>query len=135
MPIQRVGRCAHYNGTINDCCEAGINYRQHVGGPDYGWATRLPCLERRGLDVVPCDKCREPTPEEIAESAAWLEDAKKDMELICTVCSEAQKRLPDGGSEVVECPKCKGKLHISVANVNKHVWGKCETTDCLSWMQ
>ncbi|MES2910565.1 MAG: hypothetical protein V4718_04205 [Pseudomonadota bacterium] len=38
-------------------------------------------------------------------------------------------------SEVIECPACKGKLHLSQAAFNGHVHGKCETPDCVSWME
>lgn len=37
--------------------------------------------------------------------------------------------------EVIECPKCKGRLHLSIAATNGHVWGKCETEGCLAWME
>lgn len=37
--------------------------------------------------------------------------------------------------EVIECPCCKGKLHLSIAASNGHVWGKCETAGCLSWIE
>ena len=37
--------------------------------------------------------------------------------------------------EVIECPICKGKLHLSQAAYNGHVWGKCETDGCANWME
>ena len=37
--------------------------------------------------------------------------------------------------EVIECPACKGRLHLSQAAYNGHVWGKCETEGCVSWME
>ena len=36
---------------------------------------------------------------------------------------------------VVECPACKGKLHLSQSSYNGHVHGNCETTGCVSWME
>jgi len=33
------------------------------------------------------------------------------------------------------CPLCGGKLHYTVAALNGHVWGACETKNCLSWME
>lgn len=35
----------------------------------------------------------------------------------------------------VECPRCHGTLNYSIASVNGHIWGSCETKDCLSWIQ
>lgn len=37
--------------------------------------------------------------------------------------------------EVVECPACKGRLHLSIAAYNGHVHGKCETDGCVAWME
>lgn len=34
----------------------------------------------------------------------------------------------------IECPKCKGVLSYSVAKSNGHLWGACETENCLQWM-
>ena len=36
---------------------------------------------------------------------------------------------------VIECPICKGRLHLSQAAYNGHVWGKCETAGCANWME
>lgn len=33
------------------------------------------------------------------------------------------------------CPKCGKNLYYTVAALNGHTWGKCETKDCLSWME
>jgi len=35
----------------------------------------------------------------------------------------------------VECPKCKGVLHYRISSYNGHIWGQCETSGCLAWMQ
>ena len=37
--------------------------------------------------------------------------------------------------DVLECPICKGKLHVSQSSYNGHVHGKCETDGCVSWME
>lgn len=37
--------------------------------------------------------------------------------------------------EVIECPVCKGRLHLSQSAYNGHVHGKCETEGCVSWME
>jgi len=42
--------------------------------------------------------------------------------------------LKDNRGKIV-CPKCGGELHYTRAKVNGHVWGKCKTEGCLSWMQ
>lgn len=41
-----------------------------------------------------------------------------------------------GGSGTIPCPHCKtGALHFSVASVNGHVHGQCETEGCLRWAE
>ncbi len=37
-------------------------------------------------------------------------------------------------SGTIECPACKGVLHFAVAS-NGHQRAKCETPDCLAYMQ
>jgi hypothetical protein len=32
------------------------------------------------------------------------------------------------------CPRCKGTLNYSVSGHNGHIWGKCDTDNCLGWM-
>jgi len=41
----------------------------------------------------------------------------------------------EGNRGKIECPKCEGDLHWSRASLNGHVWGKCKTENCLSWVQ
>lgn len=40
-----------------------------------------------------------------------------------------------GVSGFIKCPKCGSKLNYSIASINGHLWGECETENCLSWMQ
>ena len=75
------------------------------------------------------------TETEAASNRKELEDC---MESISKVYAELKSRgfgKGNGGSGVMECPKCGDKLHFSVASLNGHVWGKCTTKGCLSWMQ
>lgn len=37
--------------------------------------------------------------------------------------------------ETINCPACGGKLHLSQSSYNGHVHGKCETPDCVAWME
>lgn len=32
------------------------------------------------------------------------------------------------------CPVCGNKLHYSI-HYNGHIWSKCETNNCLEWME
>lgn len=44
------------------------------------------------------------------------------------------KNLPGNKGKII-CPACNGNLHWTKASINGHVWGKCETENCLSWAQ
>jgi hypothetical protein len=47
---------------------------------------------------------------------------------------EKHPKMEDAKGEI-ECPLCKGILHYTKSGYNNHIWGKCETEDCLSWVQ
>lgn len=42
----------------------------------------------------------------------------------------------NGGTGQIPCSRCgTGTLHYSVSSFNGHMWGKCSTEGCLSWME
>lgn len=70
--------------------------------------------------------------------ADGFESAMRQMRLVGPVVSKWRtwtKKNRVAKQEVVECPACKGRLHLSQAAYNGHVWGKCETADCVEWME
>ena len=96
---------------------------------------RTPCFKEHKTDVK-CDLYEEPSAEEIAAFEKMIAEQIRQMDAVEPLISAAKKKFKNkGGQEVVECPVCKGKLHLSVASVNGHCWGKCETPDCLAWME
>lgn len=74
-----------------------------------------------------------------------MSDAEKEEALrgkvdrICAVLEGIapwrKKHKGKSHAEVVECPACKGRLHLRIAAANGHVWGKCETDGCVSWIE
>ena len=40
-----------------------------------------------------------------------------------------------GGEGEIPCPDCAGRPRWTRDPSNGHVWGQCETDDCLRWMQ
>ena len=40
-----------------------------------------------------------------------------------------------GDEGEIPCPECSGRLRWTRDPSNGHVWGQCETDDCLRWMQ
>lgn len=128
----RGGMCRHYNGYQKGTCKLGVEYRPLVGGPNIGWAARLPCIPESSLRKEPmakCDKYEEPTPAEImAEKIELQAHSEKMQEAIGRI---RETKVNQG---MVECPKCQSNLRFSVAKINGHIWAKCDTTGCLAWM-
>lgn len=40
-----------------------------------------------------------------------------------------------GTAGTIPCPQCVGRLNWGRDSENGHVWGECETTGCLRWIQ
>lgn len=59
---------------------------------------------------------------------------KKAIAEIIKLHPKKDGKLQDGiGS--IKCPKCDSTLHYSISSYNGHIWGKCETNNCLGWME
>jgi len=155
------GKCIHYEGIMRNSCKAGVNYHEKFGKDD-GIACRMPCFEyqtipahgrgtyvkhgeptirkeinRHGAVVIPCELRQAPTQEQVEadriESDAHME---KTFAALRVAGEWRVKPKPKADrAEIVECPVCKGRLHLSQSAYNGHVWGKCETADCVSWME
>jgi hypothetical protein len=156
------GKCRHFNGMQNKCCAAGVNYREAFDGSRPGVFLRAACFEqderpvhgrgtyikagepsvltpfdRRGEKAIPCAFREEPTDDEIQadrrEADAWFDKSVAAIK----VAGEWRVRPKPATDrrEVVECPICKGRLHLSQSAYNGHVHGHCETEGCVSWME
>lgn len=133
--------CIHYryNRKLKhgeaDTCEAGVDYEAwHGVGHD-----KQPCFLENGLSrpgAMRCPHLRVPTPDEIAAHNEWLENrfVKQGIVMVGIAPWRAAHK-GRSASEVVECPACKGRLHLSIAAYNGHVHGHCETEGCVSWME
>lgn len=125
-------KCKHYNGYLEKTCKAGMDYRKLVGGPDLGWAARLPCIPDSPLRKGPiqsCSKYETYTPE---EQRAIEKEHKERSEYMFKAIKTTQSLGLYSGE--IECPKCKNQLTFSKARSNGHIWGRCKTDGCLLWM-
>lgn len=128
--------CQHYNpkpGMTANYCEKGMDIpslRIEKGGGK-------PCI--RGHELLDptsvCPHWIRRTRESGEKRADGIEKMLQRMKLVMPVVSEWRKKLPFGKPEVIECPICKGRLHLSQSSYNGHVHGRCETKDCTSWME
>lgn len=145
----RSGCCKHFNGSYhNTHCDAGVCYRDVTPKPDEpGSAIRQPCrkpdddhdfrvLAETGPQGV-CNKYEEPTQEEIAaDEAAW--EAAKDRMFKSIPWTMKIKEANQGknASGTDECPICGNVIHWSCAGAyNGHVHARCETENCLNFME
>lgn len=85
---------------------------------------------------MPCAHLRRPTPDEIAARKVWQDARMNKLGVVMTGIMPWRKANKGKSvAEVVECPACKGRLHLSISSYNGHVHGRCETAGCVSWME
>jgi hypothetical protein len=131
--------CQHYNPQgIRKQCRVGADIKtiQCVVTKPSGlkWG---PCIEGHLLpNATELCSCWLRTTREQGEARAdMVEKSDREMRLVMPVVSAWRKRKPIGKAEVIECPVCKGRLHLRQAACNGHVHGCCETKDCVNWME
>ena len=144
------------------CCAAGVEYRKAFGSED-GLFLRMPCqqfrtkpagsklgtyvaageaeerteIDRRGQTEIPCSLLQLPTAEQVQESRRSMDAHWQKTIVALKVASEwrVKPKPKTDRAEIIECPVCKGKLHLSQSSYNGHVHGKCETEGCVAWME
>ena len=142
--------CQHYepqHGIGNDAnwCKAGCDREAVRVMPSEEDRARgvfgQPCLSGHLLPdaTAVCSKWIRRTREMGEARADRVEAFFKQMDVVGPVVAKWRsgwsKKNRVGKAEVIECPACNGKLHLSQAGVNGHVHGRCETPDCVSWME
>lgn len=147
------GQCMHFNGVQKKLCLRGVAYAQfHPGMPciqmlntsarggTYLKAGEVPAESKPYPGALPKERC--PFYEEATEEQVQADRAKQDTRFEKTkaalVVASKWRLKPKPARdrrEVVECPACKGRLHLSQSSYNGHVHGKCETPDCVYWME
>lgn len=132
-------QCKHFNGMQMTKCKAGVNYRELAKGPYLGWATRLPCiatsLSKVGEQVI-CLKYQQITAAEIAEEERQFDAGRDRLEKALNAVRPLRKIYKgQDASGILACPICNGNLHWRIAAYNGHMWGRCETLDCINWIE
>lgn len=136
----KVDQCIHWTGLRHDrpCCEAGVNYRllDHMS-QEPGLFLRLPCtaVTRADMPKRVCEKRQLPTSEQVAADELETEQLFQRALAGMRALEPLRRAHPMGGSGVTDCPICKGRLHWSIAASNGHMHGRCETPECLTFME
>jgi len=145
----RHGTCKHFNGNMNECCDAGVKYSDVTPGPPEaaGSWIRRPCMSvagnpHRGKVIAntgpqgTCEKREEPTDAEIREHEEYIEKrTQMIMKTLPLIGKIKKEHKGENWKGTEECPVCGGVLYLTHAACNGHVWGKCETNDCVGWME
>lgn len=135
--------CRHYEPKPgmkfrDNPCVVGIDRKTLPSCKEYGEACRMaPCIGGHNLPdpLAVCPKWERHTQEDGEKRALGVHRSFRKMMLAGPVIKAWRNKSPQGKAEVVECPVCKGRLHLSQSSYNGHVHGHCETADCLSWME
>lgn len=136
--------CNHYNGrdlfngSTGGKCRAGVDpIYSFCGGDRFGWVKKVPCLRTNETDAI-CPAAEYPTQEEARQKAAEFEAYIDDFVALLTKVRpaiEAQHKATGAWSGTLDCPKCAKPLHWSKAQCNGHVHARCETEECVAWME
>ena len=135
--MQEKKKCKHFTGALQEMCKAGVNYRTLVSGPDAGWLARLPCVTTKlSHDQVACLSYAELTAEERTAEERIAALARDRLKLALAAVRPLRTRYKgQDANGTIPCPICAGNLHWRISAYNGHIWGRCETLDCVSWME
>jgi hypothetical protein len=130
--LKETQSCRFFNGVQHDVCLAGVSYDS---------VRPLPCIplgtvkEPAVCEKKSCWSREEAEKNEIASEIAL----QKCLTAVRAASADAKAKglkKGKGGKDSLPCPACgTGVLHYSVSGYNGHLWGQCETKDCVSWMQ
>lgn len=100
--------CLHYSpkpGGIY-ACDKGVTIRDHVGGSDFGWMARMPCVTT-GLskEQVPCNLRELPTAEQVKADQATMEaHVRAIINGSCPECGKVLRLRETDEVQLQECP-------------------------------
>lgn len=130
--------CRHRVSLMEKTCKAGVDLVK-LAGDKPGIALRLPCFFFPGKDesrICHCVKFEPVTVQDCEDSDKAVEQATARFVVVGPLIAKVKHEHKGKNWQGVEkCPVCNGKLHMSHAAYNGHVHGRCETEDCLSWME
>lgn len=138
---QIAGKCVHFNGISKKTCDAGMSYDEVDKDNRVAYRAGLPCFkpDLDGIEGHPkcaCPHLRFPSEEEVQKELDEHErSVKKFTVALLAVNPIREKYKGKNWSGIIECPVCKGKLHVSHAACNGHVHARCETEGCVAWME
>lgn len=94
-----MNRCVHFNGVMNDECDAGVNYHGLMG-TGFGCFAHMPCFNDEATPT-PCSKATFPTErqarQQVGEHARHVEEFIKQLNSsTCPICKVQVKQRQVG---------------------------------------
>lgn len=136
--------CQHYKpqpGSVKkDYCALGCGASDRMkAARESGEPNMTPCIGgHKAKDVLAlCPHWIRRTREMGEKRADAMQEMMDRMAIVMPVVSNwrVKPKPKQDRHEIIECPKCKGRLHLSQSSYNGHVHGHCETKGCVSWME
>jgi len=134
--------CEHYapkpGSVMHDYCSLGCDASKRMEEARIsGEPNMTPCI---GGHTTPnvlnlCPKWQRRSIERSEERADAIERSIKRMAIASPFISEWRKKQPIGKNELVGCPICNGRLHLSQSSYNGHVRACCETKNCINFIE
>lgn len=148
---ERQERCVHFTGLFgpgmvkHETCGAGVCYDDvkvrhdpqipYVSrGVGYMAGQSLPCSGKLNHGGAICAKRETPTVEQATAEIDAME-ARLTREFKARAAIIEANGGRKGGSGIIDCPNCGGKLGYSVAACNGHIHARCATENCAGWME
>lgn len=136
--------CEHYApkpGMHGDYCALGCGASKMMSAArTSGEPNMTPCIGgHKCKDVLAiCPKWERRSLERAEARADSIEKTLHRMTIVGPVVAKWRTWTEQNHAskqEVIECPACKGRLHLRQSGYNGHVHGHCETEGCVSWME
>lgn len=139
-------RCVHFTGLMQTKCEAGCVYELFDLGAKVPYRRNLPCfkldadeereLRDAGIEQAKCDRAQFPTEKELDEHDRVADERAAKIKTVATALVPIRKEhAGKNWSGTIECPACKGVLHVYHVGFNGHMHVACETDGCVQWME
>lgn len=136
--------CKHYNGRdlfmpgSEGKCRAGVDpIYSFCGGDRTGWVRKVPCLRTNETEAI-CPAAEYPTMEEEEQRQREFQEHSDRffaalVKVRPAIVAEHERTGLWSGS--LTCPQCSKPLHWSMSQSNSHVHARCETDNCIAWME
>ena len=138
---QKANKCRHFNGLMNDKCEAGVSYESVRVSGEPGKGYNLPCFKDCSVGCT----CKNQSFKTHDEITAEIDAVRKHFEHTMLARSAIVEHLGgqwkhgmSGASGRIDCPACKASgltLRFTRSGYNGHIHARCSTEGCVSWME